>query len=92
MLVQRRRQWINITQIEISRSMSYRPVRPGSAWLGYIWLYINPLTVSARGSTLDVKARPRTERVKHKYWLYTNKIGIQMKRKELTKTFMMISD
>ena len=33
---------------------------------------------------------PRTGRVKHLYWPYThNLIGIQMKQKELTKTFQI---
>ena len=40
---------------------------------------------------LTAKDGRRTERVKHLEWPLIHKIGIQMKQKELTKTFMMIS-
>ena len=35
---------------------------------------------------------PRAESLKYFYWPYTRNIGIQMNQKELTKTFMMISN
>ena len=41
---------------------------------------------------LTSKVDPRTGGVKYLYWLLTHNIGIQMNRKELTKTFMMTSN
>ena len=52
------------------------------------------LTLSVRGSTLDGEVDPRTERLKFLFVMAVDpySIGIQMKRKEPSKTFMMISN
>ena len=49
--------------------------------------------LSVLGSTLDVRmcdVDPRTEIVIYIEWPWTHNIAIQIKRKGLTKTFMMI--
>ena len=49
--------------------------------------------LSVLGSTLDVRmcdVDPRTKIVIYIEWPWTHNIAIQIKRKRLTKTFMMI--
>ena len=54
-------------------------------------LYTSEFDVCRR-QILTYKDGPRTERIKYLLWPYTYNIGIQMNRKEITKTFMMISN
>ena len=52
----------------------------------------NPFSTGAdfRCQILTSKVDPRNERVKYLWWPWSDIMGIQMIRKELTKTFMMI--
>ena len=46
--------------------------------------------MNIRRQILTPKVNPCTKRVTFLYWLYTQSIDIQIKRRKLAKTFMMI--
>ena len=48
--------------------------------------------LTSRRHILTSKVDPRTKRVKYLYWPQTHNTGIQMKQKELTKIFIIISN
>ena len=56
-----------------------------------LYVHIGGLKSRSFFHFLTPKVDPRTERIKIFKWQYTYTTGIQMKRKELTKIFMMIS-
>ena len=74
--------------MQIRKSWDYLNFDPFSA--GIVSIHQNLTSVDVR--FWRIKTVPALKELKYLYLQYTHNIGIQMKRKELTKPFMMISN